>query len=145
MQSLLCIAGQEDASSMSWVACMQVMPFILRRTKDAVLSELPPKIIQDVFVEPSPLQSRLYEDFSRSPASAQVASSLGNSAPAGGVEAAAGKAPHVFQVCALDTPSSHDSVHLTTSLGPTWAPSACQGLPPDLRKWHLRMRAGSCC
>ena len=27
-------------------AMMQVMPFILRRTKDAVLKDLPPKILQ---------------------------------------------------------------------------------------------------
>ena len=77
------------------------MPFILRRTKDAVLSELPPKIIQDVFVEPSRLQRALMEAFSESSASRQIAASLGSAAPEGGIEAAAGKAPHVFQVSAL--------------------------------------------
>jgi TATA-binding protein-associated factor len=71
------------------------MPFILRRTKEAVLKDLPPKILQDIFVEPSPLQRRLYEDFSRSSASQQVAGAL---AGAGHAEANAGKAPHVFQV-----------------------------------------------
>lgn len=39
------------------------MPFVLRRTKGQVLSELPPKIIQDVYCELSPLQRALYEDF----------------------------------------------------------------------------------
>ena len=44
----------------------QVMPFILRRTKDAVLSDLPPKTVQDVMCEPSPLQAALYRDFAES-------------------------------------------------------------------------------
>ncbi|ETO13280.1 TATA-binding protein-associated factor [Reticulomyxa filosa] len=38
----------------------QVLPFILRRLKSDVLTELPPKIIQDYYVELSPLQKRLY-------------------------------------------------------------------------------------
>ncbi len=70
----------------------QVLPFILRRTKEAVLHDLPPKILQDVYVDPSPLQRRLYEDFGRSPASAQIAT------------AADVKAPHVFQVWFLLRP-----------------------------------------
>eukprot|EP00168_Porphyra_purpurea_P017313 TRINITY_DN5938_c0_g1_i1.p1 TRINITY_DN5938_c0_g1~~TRINITY_DN5938_c0_g1_i1.p1 ORF type:complete len:304 (+),score=110.63 TRINITY_DN5938_c0_g1_i1:431-1342(+) len=44
----------------------QVLPFVLRRMKEDVLSELPPKIIQDYSCELTPLQVRLYEDFSRS-------------------------------------------------------------------------------
>lgn len=40
-----------------------VMPFILRRTKEQVLSDLPPKIITDVYCNLSPLQQRLYEAF----------------------------------------------------------------------------------
>eukprot|EP00172_Hildenbrandia_rubra_P003047 Plantae.Rhodophyta-Hildenbrandia_rubra.ctg4444.p1 GENE.Plantae.Rhodophyta-Hildenbrandia_rubra.ctg4444~~Plantae.Rhodophyta-Hildenbrandia_rubra.ctg4444.p1 ORF type:complete len:641 (-),score=85.42 Plantae.Rhodophyta-Hildenbrandia_rubra.ctg4444:1793-3553(-) len=43
----------------------QVLPFILRRVKDDVLSELPPKIIQDYHCDMTPLQLRLYEDFSK--------------------------------------------------------------------------------
>ncbi|KAG7397888.1 btaf1 RNA polymerase II, B-TFIID transcription factor-associated, 170kDa [Phytophthora boehmeriae] len=38
----------------------KVLPFILRRTKDQVLSELPPKIISNVLLPLSPLQKRLY-------------------------------------------------------------------------------------
>lgn len=34
----------------------QVMPFVLRRTKAQVLQDLPPKIIQDIFCDMSPLQ-----------------------------------------------------------------------------------------
>ena len=42
------------------------MPFVLRRTKDAVLRDLPPKTVQDVVVDPSPLQRCLYEEFQQS-------------------------------------------------------------------------------
>ncbi|KUF80328.1 helicase mot1 [Phytophthora nicotianae] len=38
----------------------KVLPFILRRTKDQVLDELPPKIISNVLLPLSPLQKRLY-------------------------------------------------------------------------------------
>ncbi|KAG3093922.1 putative helicase [Phytophthora cactorum] len=38
----------------------KVLPFILRRTKDQVLEELPPKIISNVLLPLSPLQRRLY-------------------------------------------------------------------------------------
>lgn len=34
----------------------QVLPFVLRRTKEDVLADLPPKIIQDYYCELSPLQ-----------------------------------------------------------------------------------------
>ncbi|XP_052814751.1 TATA-binding protein-associated factor 172-like isoform X1 [Mya arenaria] len=46
----------------------QVLPFILRRLKEDVLQDLPPKIIQDYYCDLSPLQVRLYEDFARSQA-----------------------------------------------------------------------------
>ena len=76
----------------------QVTPFILRRTKDAVLGDLPPKIIQDVLVDPSPLQRRLMDEFARSPATQDMAASLGAGPAEGGVEAAAEATPHMFQV-----------------------------------------------
>ncbi|CAG0889106.1 unnamed protein product [Darwinula stevensoni] len=44
----------------------QVLPFLLRRIKQDVLEDLPPKITQDYYCELSPLQQKLYEDFSRS-------------------------------------------------------------------------------
>ena len=34
----------------------QVLPFILRRLKEDVLQDLPPKIIQDYYCDLSPLQ-----------------------------------------------------------------------------------------
>lgn len=43
----------------------QVLPFMLRRLKEDVLSELPPKIIQDYYCELSDLQKKLYKDFAK--------------------------------------------------------------------------------
>ncbi|XXG69256.1 hypothetical protein AAC387_Pa06g2173 [Persea americana] len=42
----------------------QVIPFLLRRTKDEVLSDWPEKIIQDRYCDLSPVQLKLYEQFS---------------------------------------------------------------------------------
>ncbi|RWS05521.1 TATA-binding protein-associated factor 172-like protein [Dinothrombium tinctorium] len=57
----------------------QVLPFILRRMKEDVLKDLPPKIIQDYYCDLSPLQSRLYEDFSKSHVRQTLESSLSKS------------------------------------------------------------------
>ena len=76
------------------VGWLQVKPFILRRTKDTVLADLPPKILQDVFVEASPLQRSLFQDFAASDATQEVQGAL-----QAGDSAHADKAPHVFQVC----------------------------------------------
>ncbi|KAJ7581379.1 SNF2 superfamily chromatin remodeling protein [Mycena floridula] len=46
----------------------QVLPFLLRRLKEDVLNDLPPKIIQDYYCELSELQKYLYDDFSNSKA-----------------------------------------------------------------------------
>ncbi|KAI0261043.1 SNF2 chromatin remodeling protein [Gloeopeniophorella convolvens] len=46
----------------------QVLPFLLRRLKEDVLNDLPPKIIQDYFCELSEMQKQLYDDFSNSQA-----------------------------------------------------------------------------
>lgn len=46
----------------------QVLPFLLRRLKEDVLHDLPPKIIQDYYCELSDLQKYLYDDFSKSKA-----------------------------------------------------------------------------
>lgn len=43
----------------------QVLPFMLRRLKDDVLSDLPPKIIQDYYCDLSDLQKQLYQDFTK--------------------------------------------------------------------------------
>ncbi|THH31546.1 hypothetical protein EUX98_g2662 [Antrodiella citrinella] len=51
----------------------QVLPFLLRRLKEDVLHDLPPKIIQDYYCELSDLQKQMYDDFSRSRASQEAA------------------------------------------------------------------------
>ncbi|CCH44714.1 TATA-binding protein-associated factor [Wickerhamomyces ciferrii] len=43
----------------------QVLPFMLRRLKEEVLSDLPPKIIQDYYCQLSDLQKQLYKDFAK--------------------------------------------------------------------------------
>ncbi|XP_038211713.1 TATA-binding protein-associated factor 172 [Zerene cesonia] len=53
----------------------QVLPFLLRRVKEDVLRELPPKITQDYYCELSPLQRSLYEHFSKRHMSQDVAHS----------------------------------------------------------------------
>ncbi|XP_012935979.1 TATA-binding protein-associated factor 172 [Aplysia californica] len=50
----------------------QVLPFILRRLKEDVLQDLPPKIMQDYYCDLSPLQVELYEDFAKSRAKRNV-------------------------------------------------------------------------
>lgn len=51
-----------------------------------------------MYVEPSELQKRLYEDFSNSAASRQVASVVSGDVSADAGADPAAKAPHVFQV-----------------------------------------------
>ena len=46
----------------------QVLPFLLRRLKEDVLNDLPPKIIQDYYCELSDVQKYMYDDFSQSSA-----------------------------------------------------------------------------
>ena len=93
--------------------CAQVLPFILRRTKEAVLHDLPPKIVQDVLCTAGALQAQLLQLFQQSPAAADMASAVRQAAAA-----EAGQKPaHIFQV---DTPA-----HLKKcfqSLGVGWQP-----------------------
>ncbi|EJD46099.1 SNF2 superfamily chromatin remodeling protein [Auricularia subglabra TFB-10046 SS5] len=67
----------------------QVLPFLLRRLKEDVLNDLPPKIIQDYTCDLSDLQKHLYDDFSKSQVSQEVSSSIKSSA--------AGPSTHIFQ------------------------------------------------
>jgi TATA-binding protein-associated factor len=68
----------------------QVLPFLLRRLKEDVLDDLPPKIIQDYYCELSPMQKQLYDDFSTSQARQDVDGEVNNSS-------GSGKPQHVFQ------------------------------------------------
>jgi len=74
----------------------QVKPFILRRTKDSVLKDLPPKILQDVFCSLSPLQAALYDHIS-----ASASGDLASTADGKSLQDSAETAPHVFQVTPL--------------------------------------------
>ncbi|KAK5110084.1 TATA-binding protein-associated factor mot1 [Meristemomyces frigidus] len=66
----------------------QVLPFLLRRLKEEVLDDLPPKIIQNYYCDLSDLQKRLFEDFTR-----KESKSLQDMAGSGGKEAK----QHIFQ------------------------------------------------
>ncbi|KAG6911440.1 hypothetical protein DXG01_014514 [Tephrocybe rancida] len=67
----------------------QVLPFLLRRLKEDVLHDLPPKIIQDYYCELSDLQKYLYDDFSQSKARLSAESAVQADQP--------GQQQHVFQ------------------------------------------------
>ncbi|KAK2467010.1 hypothetical protein APHAL10511_001268 [Amanita phalloides] len=67
----------------------QVLPFLLRRLKEDVLNDLPPKIIQDYYCELSDMQKQLYDDFSKSKAAKGAIQAL-KPAPSGDQQ-------HVFQ------------------------------------------------
>ncbi|KAJ7118732.1 SNF2 chromatin remodeling protein [Mycena epipterygia] len=68
----------------------QVLPFLLRRLKEDVLHDLPPKIIQDYYCELSEVQKYLYDNFSKSQAHASAEEAVQSSS--GG-----DKQQHVFQ------------------------------------------------
>ncbi|XP_069756550.1 TATA-binding protein-associated factor 172 isoform X2 [Narcine bancroftii] len=57
----------------------QVLPFLLRRMKEDVLQDLPPKIIQDYYCNLSTLQVQLYEDFAKSRAKCDVEETISSS------------------------------------------------------------------
>ena len=66
----------------------QVLPFLLRRLKEDVLHDLPPKIIQDYYCELSSSQKALYDEFSKSRAAEEAGEA---------VESDAQQPTHVFQ------------------------------------------------
>uniref|UniRef100_A0A452R8P1 B-TFIID TATA-box binding protein associated factor 1 n=1 Tax=Ursus americanus TaxID=9643 RepID=A0A452R8P1_URSAM len=76
----------------------QVLPFLLRRMKEDVLQDLPPKIIQDYYCTLSPLQVQLYEDFAKSRAKCDVDETVSSAALSEETEKPKLKATgHVFQ------------------------------------------------
>lgn len=66
----------------------QVLPFLLRRLKEEVLDDLPPKILQNYYCDLSDLQKKLFEDFNK-----KEGKSLQEKASAGDKEAK----QHIFQ------------------------------------------------
>ncbi|KAG4302539.1 hypothetical protein PCANB_001114 [Pneumocystis canis] len=67
----------------------QVLPFLLRRLKEDVLDDLPPKIIQDYHCDLSPIQKQLYEDFTKIQVSEVIKHLKGEKM---------GKKSHIFQI-----------------------------------------------
>ncbi|KAL5537612.1 hypothetical protein UlMin_046071, partial [Ulmus minor] len=96
-----CSAKDAEAGALAMEALhKQVMPFLLRRTKDQVLSDLPEKIIQDRFCDLSSVQLRLYEQFSGSHVRQEISGmvKLDESPVAGEGSSVSTKASsHVFQ------------------------------------------------
>ncbi|KAI9656436.1 MAG: TATA-binding protein-associated factor mot1 [Trizodia sp. TS-e1964] len=66
----------------------QVLPFLLRRLKEEVLDDLPPKIIQNYYCDLSDLQKKLFEDFTK-----KEGKSISEKASSGDKEAK----QHIFQ------------------------------------------------
>ncbi|KAK7263812.1 hypothetical protein RJT34_31409 [Clitoria ternatea] len=95
-----CSAKDAEAGALAMEALhKQVMPFLLRRTKDEVLSDLPEKIIQDRYCDLSPVQLKLYEQFSGSSVKQEMSSivTTNESAAAEGSSSSTKATSHVFQ------------------------------------------------
>ncbi|CBI40030.3 unnamed protein product, partial [Vitis vinifera] len=96
-----CSAKDAEAGALAMEALhKQVMPFLLRRTKDEVLSDLPEKIIQDRYCDLCPVQLKLYEQFSGSHVRHEISSIVkrNESTDTGEGNSASPKASsHVFQ------------------------------------------------
>ncbi|XP_032626165.1 TATA-binding protein-associated factor 172 isoform X1 [Chelonoidis abingdonii] len=94
----------------------QVLPFLLRRMKEDVLQDLPPKIIQDYYCTLSSLQVQLYEDFAKSRAKCDVDETVSSSSLSEETERPKLKATgHVFQALQyLRKLCNHPALVLTT-------------------------------
>lgn len=92
-----CSAKDAEAGILAMEALhKQVMPFLLRRTKDEVLSDLPEKIIQDRYCDLSLLQLKLYDKFSSSNAKEEISTIVkANESEESAVQPKATR--HVFQ------------------------------------------------
>lgn len=71
-----------------------MLPFLLRRLKEDVLHDLPPKIIQDYYCELSDLQKELYDNFAKSKMGAAAEETFHSGED---VDRANPKQQHVFQ------------------------------------------------
>ncbi|KAJ8933842.1 hypothetical protein NQ314_013764 [Rhamnusium bicolor] len=81
-----CSSKDQEAGVLAMEALhRQVLPFLLRRMKEDVLDDLPPKITQDYYCELSPLQEQLYDDFSKSQAHQTLQESISSGATVGGL------------------------------------------------------------
>ena len=96
-----CTVAEHEAGEAALQALhRQVLPFVLRRMKEEVLHDLPPKIIQDYYCDLSPLQQRLYENFAKSQLKRLIQGDLGEAVPATGEKrkrGGDGAGNHTFQ------------------------------------------------
>ena len=89
-------AAEQEAATLALEALhKQIVPFLLRRLKEDVLDDLPPKIIQDVECDLGEVQKQLYDEFVKSQARNDVEDELAGASDA---EAPAEEPKqHVFQ------------------------------------------------
>lgn len=82
-------AKEQEAGALAIEALhKQVLPFLLRRLKEEVLADLPPKILQNYYCDLSELQRRLFDDFTK-----KAGKVLADKASSGDKEAK----QHIFQ------------------------------------------------
>lgn len=75
-----------------------MLPFVLRRLKEDVLDDLPPKIIQDYYCDLSPLQRDLYENYAKAGVDAESEDKLHDDEEASLPKASGdNQTTHVFQ------------------------------------------------
>lgn len=90
-------AKEQEAAALALEALhKQVLPFLLRRLKEDVLDDLPPKIIQDIECDLGEIQKQLYDDFSKEQNEDEAEAFAGATATSGGKEPASEK-QHVFK------------------------------------------------
>ncbi|KAI8501245.1 btaf1 RNA polymerase II, B-TFIID transcription factor-associated, 170kDa, partial [Branchiostoma belcheri] len=106
---------EQEAGALAMEALhRQVLPFLLRRMKEDVLQDLPPKIIQDYYCELSQLQVQLYEDFAKSQARKGVENSI--TMAAADEEEKPKRTTHIFQALQyLQKVCNHPKLVLTCS------------------------------
>lgn len=103
---------EQEAGALAMEALhRQVLPFLLRRVKEDVLTDLPPKITQDLLCELSTLQVRLYEDFSKTHLNSDIKDCIENM---DGNNKDVHKKTHVFQALRyLQNVCNHPKLVLT--------------------------------
>lgn len=106
-----CSIKEQEGGALAMEALhRQVLPFLLRRMKEDVLDDLPPKITQDYYCELSSLQEQLYDDFSKSQAHQTLQESLSSGATASSMQGNT----HIFQALRyLQNVCNHPKLVLT--------------------------------
>ncbi|KAJ1024814.1 hypothetical protein NDA16_002854 [Ustilago loliicola] len=111
-------AKEQEAAALALEALhKQVLPFLLRRLKEDVLDDLPPKIIQDIECDLGEIQKQLYDDFSKEQDEEEAEVFAGTTATAGSGAGGAGKEPSVEKQHTFNADPSIDVLLLTTQVG----------------------------